>query len=739
MNFHQKPGMRSGDISLSTAPLSENAMLEAEAFALLREGKAAEALQILCAILEKNPDHLMAHFFRAQIFSENNHLEAALVDFDEAILIAPDLALAHYARGVCLLRMKKTDEAFEALTQSTAGPEPETDAWFHLGNIEMDRRNFGKAVGHYKAYLEKLPGNADVHINLVIALKSLGAYEEALVEAQKIHAADPDNVKCHETIGVIYLELGDFTKSLDHFKAAKEKNPKSLNAWLGEGQIHTKAARYKEALESFGKLEELFPESHVGFLNCGQVNILNHSYKDAVADYEKAIAKDDCPPSALGDLVHVKRQICDWEGIRSLQEEALDGLRDGKLTAFPFNLLAWTNDAQLMKKSAELFCERMHPLQKDLEALVPAKADGRKIRVGYFSADFSEHATMILMARFFEIHDKSKFELFGFSFGPERMDYMRIRAEMAFDHFMDVRPLTDRAVALLARYFEIDIAIDLKGYTTHSRPNIFAYRAAPVQINYLGFPGTMGANYMDYIIADDVVIPPELESHFSEKVLRLPRCYQVNDSTRTNKGRAFTRSQLGLPEDAFVFCSFNNNYKIDPEIFDVWCRLLQRVENSVLWIMADSEFAKDNLIKEAASRGIAADRLIFTPRCNQGDHISRQAHGDLLLDTFPCNAHTTASDALFAGLPVLTIQGETFASRVAASILTSAGLHDLVTDNYQAYEERAYELATDRSKIDAIKERLRSGIATSELYDTVGFARDFEALLLDVAKKHDMI
>jgi predicted O-linked N-acetylglucosamine transferase (SPINDLY family) len=392
-----------------------------------------------------------------------------------------------------------------------------------------------------------------------------------------------------------------------------------------------------------------------------------------------------------------------------------------------------------MKKSAELFCKNLQPEKKVLEVIEPRKADGRKIRVGYFSADFSEHATMILMARFFEIHDKSRFELFGFSFGPERMDHMRIRAEMAFDHFMDVRPLTDRAVALLARYFEIDIAIDLKGYTTHSRPGIFAHRAAPVQINYLGFPGTMGTPYMDYIIADDVIIPTGYEQYYSEKVLRLPRCYQVNDNTRRNKGQTFTRAMLGLPEDAFVFCSFNNNYKISAELFDIWCRLLKRIENSVLWIMVDNEFAKDNLIHEAEARGIAEERLIFTPRCNQNDHISRQVHGDLLLDTFPCNAHTTASDALFAGLPVLTIRGETFASRVAASILTSAGLEELVTDSYQAYEDKAFELATNTVKMNVIKERLRSGIATSELYDTEGFARDFEALLLEVAEKHDMI
>ncbi len=738
MNFHL--AARSiGDTSTRALADKTDRELEADVFNLLRQGKSSEALELLCHILDRNPDNLMGHIFRAQIFDEAKHHEAALVDLDEALRIAPHFPLAHFVRGMCLLRADRRDEAFFAFEQSTLGNAPEVEAWFHLGNIEIDRGNFAQAVVHYTTYLQAKPEDLYARINLVIAFKGLGAYEDAIREAKTILDHDPKHIKTLETLGIIHLELGDFVQALEYFKTAKDEDPKSINAWYGEGQIYFKAARYQEALECFGKMEELFPESHIGFLHTGQVHILTHDYHAAVRDYERAISIKDCPASAISDLIHVKRQICDWDGVKALQEEAWDGLRQNKLSAYPFNLLAWTYDPKLLQKSAELFCQQLHPNRKDIEAIEPRKADGRKIRVGYFSADFSEHATMILMARFFEIHDKSKFEIFGFSFGPERMDKMRIRAEMAFDHFMDVRPLTDRAVALLARYFEIDIAIDLKGYTTHSRASIFAHRAAPVQINYLGFPGTMGSDYIDYIIADDVLIPPQHEQNYNEKVLRLSRCYQVNDSTRKNNGRIFSREQLGLPENAFVFCSFNNNYKIEPEIFDIWCRLLTRVESSVLWIMADNDYAKDNLIKEAAIRGIAEDRLIFTPRCNQGDHISRQAHGDLLLDTFPCNAHTTASDALFAGLPVLTIQGETFASRVAASILTSAGLHDLVTDNYQAYEEKAYELATDRAKIDAIKERLRSGIATSELYDTVGFARDFEALLLDVAKKHDMI
>jgi predicted O-linked N-acetylglucosamine transferase (SPINDLY family) len=285
---------------------------------------------------------------------------------------------------------------------------------------------------------------------------------------------------------------------------------------------------------------------------------------------------------------------------------------------------------------------------------------------------------------------------------------------------------------LLARHFEIDLAIDMKGYTTHCRPGIFAYRAAPVQINYLGFPGTMGAPYIDYLIADAEIIPPNADHHYSEKILRLPGCYQVNDEFRTKTGRTFTRAMLGLPEDAFVFCSFNNNYKIDPKIFDIWCRLLNRVPDSVLWIMADNKLAMENLKAEATKRGVAEGKLIFTPRCSLADHISRQEHGDLLLDTFPCNAHTTASDALFAGLPLLTLRGETFSSRVAASILKAVGLDDFITDTYESYEEKAFQLAHERGRLQAIKQALRTHIKSSDLYNTTRFTKNYEECLMRI-------
>ena len=305
-------------------------------------------------------------------------------------------------------------------------------------------------------------------------------------------------------------------------------------------------------------------------------------------------------------------------------------------------------------------------------------------------------------------------------------------AEAAFDHFIEASELSDKAIALLARHFEIDIAIDLKGFTTHSRVGIFSYRAAPIQVNFLGYPGTMGANFIDYIIADESLIPAGFDQFYSEKIIRLPMCYQVNDSKRKKLNISVRRSELGLPEDAFVFCCFNNNFKITPDVFAIWCRLLTQVESSVLWLLADNEAAMNNLSKEAARHGIDQSRLVFAPRVRPELHLVRHAAADLFLDCFPCSAHTTASDALFAGLPILTMAGETFASRVATSLLTSIGLSEMTASSMEEYEQKALALARNTGLIANLKHYLANQLVQTSLYNTELFTRAFENELLKI-------
>ena len=349
-----------------------------------------------------------------------------------------------------------------------------------------------------------------------------------------------------------------------------------------------------------------------------------------------------------------------------------------------------------------------------------------KIRLGYYSADFHNHATAYLMAELFERHDKNQFELFAFSFGPAQNDAMRKRLSAAFDQFIDVRNPSDKAIAQLSRQLEIDIAVDLKGYTQNARSGIFAYRAAPIQASYLGYPGTMGTHTIDYLIADKTLIPQASQPYYAEKIVYLPHSYQVNDRQRAIAAITPTRASLGLPDKGFVFCCFNNNFKILPATFDIWMRILKQIENSVLWLFEDNPSAARNLRHEAQTRGVAADRLIFAPRMPLPEHLARHRAADLFLDTLPYNAHTTASDALWAGLPVLTCMGEAFASRVAASLLNAIDLPELITTTAQAYEALAVSLAMNPARLQHIKYKLAHNQLTTPLFNTAIFTRHLE-------------
>ena len=378
--------------------------------------------------------------------------------------------------------------------------------------------------------------------------------------------------------------------------------------------------------------------------------------------------------------------------------------------------------------------QAQYPPRRSLPEL-RAHARHDKIRVGYYSADFHDHPTAYLIAELFERHDRTKFELTAFSFGPQRNDAMRRRLAAAFDRFIDVSGNDDTQVAALSRELAIDIAIDLKGYTHGSRPGIFAARAAPLQVGYLGYPGTMGASYIDYLIADRTLIPPESQRHYCEQIIYLPDSYQVNDGQRAIAERSLTREQAGLPPTGFVYCCFNNNYKITRAAFDGWMRILERVDGSVLWLLEGSAAAAGNLLREAQARGISPERLVFAKRMPMPEHLARQRLADILLDTLPCNAHTTASDALWAGLPVLTRAGESFAGRVAASLLNAIGLPELVTKTQEQYEALAVELAEHPQRLLDLRLRLERNRRTAPLFDTRRFAENCEAAYAEIYER----
>src|ERR1700730_16347718 len=454
-------------------------------------------------------------------------------------------------------------------------------------------------------------------------------------------------------------------------------------------------------------------------------------YVDAINAFEHLLLLRPDHTSAASFRLFSKMTICDWsnyqEEVGGLVSKVGEGssVGEGLSVAIPFPLVASSGSAAAQLKCAADCVNGDFP--NSFRPLAADEAYGHdKIRVAYVSADFHDHATANLMASVFERHDRDKFEINAVSFGPPSTSEMRRRLVGAFDRFIDVRLKSDQAIAEAIRELEIDIAIDLKGFTKDCRPGIFARRPAPIQVNYLGYPGTTGASFIDYIIADRVVIPVADQQFYSENVVYLPDSYQPNDDRRPRPASRTSRADEGLPEQGFVFCSFNNTYKITPMIFDIWMRLLRRVDGGVLWLLQANEFAPNHLRKEAEKRGVPANRVIFAKRTSFEDHLARHHLADLFLDTLPVNAHTTASDALWMGLPVLTCAGTTFAGRVAASLLSAAGLEELITRSLEDYESLALKLARDQSLLDTVRERIESS-HHGPLFDTALFTRHIEA------------
>jgi predicted O-linked N-acetylglucosamine transferase (SPINDLY family) len=400
-------------------------------------------------------------------------------------------------------------------------------------------------------------------------------------------------------------------------------------------------------------------------------------------------------------------------------------VRTGTARVPPFYLLATPASAADQLACARRWVEPLLP-QPDELFRHGVRRDRDRIRLGYLSADFAQHATASLAVELFERHDRARFEVTAYSYGPDDGSPLRRRIERAFDRFVDIRALPHRAAAQRINADEIDILVDLKGYTQHARPRIAAYRPAPVQVSWLGYPATTGAPFIDYVVVDSFIVPPNEQQHFTERLVHLPGCYQANGRNREIAASAPTRRDCGLPPDGFVFCSFNNSYKITPEVFAIWMRLLAAVPGSILWLLASNDLVERNLRREAEHRGVAPSRLIFAPRAPLAEHLARHRHADLFLDTLPCNAHTTASDALWAGLPLLTCIGRTFAGRVAGSLLAAIGLPELMTTSPEDYERTALTLARDRRRLDELRDRLRRGRETSQLFDSSRFASNLE-------------
>lgn len=483
--------------------------------------------------------------------------------------------------------------------------------------------------------------------------------------------------------------------------------------------------RYEEALAAYDTALAIAPDLTEAWVGRGNVFNAAKRHDDAARAYGKVLEIEPHYPFGKGLLLYQKAAICDWNDFGRLTNDIASDVAAGRLSAEPFGWQAVATSERSLQLCAQLYNEKKYPAQIGDIGREKSR-NKKKIRIGYLSGEFREQATAHLLVGVLENHDSTQFEIYAFDNGWDDRSEVRRRIVGSVHDVVDISQLDDSKATAAICEKQIDILINLNGYFGEHRLQVFARRPAPVQVNYLGFPGTLGAHYIDYIIADRHVIPEGHEGFYTEKVVHLPNCYQANDGSKKIGSQLFNRQKCGLPESGFVFCCFNNNYKILPQMFDCWMRLLFKVEGSVLWLLEDSETAASNLKKEAAARGLNPERLIFAPRIPLQEHLSRHRLADLFLDTLPYNAHTTASDALWTGLPLLTQIGDTFPGRVAASLLNAVGLPDLVTATQHEYEGLAIELAANPEKLATIKNRLSQNRLTEPLFNTRLFTRHIE-------------
>ena len=572
-----------------------------------------------------------------------------------------------------------------------------------------------------------------LHLLGVIAAQT-GDQLQALKLIDKALAMDSGDPVAHFNRGATLQGLRQFDAAAASYDRAVELKPDYADAYCIRGTALIELKRFDEALLSCNRAIELDPDFAEAYANRGIAFEQLGRWEEAAASYERAVAIRPDFGFLWGNAAHARMQLCDWTDTRAAAVRLTARIERGEPACSPFPLLALSGSAALQRRAAEIWVRHKCPPDATLGAISPPDRHAR-IRIGYFSADFREHAVSMLTAELFETHDRSRFEVTAFSFGAHARDAMRERLETAFERFIDVRQGTDRDIALLARSMELDIAVDLGGFTKDYRPKIFALRAAPLQVSYIGFLGTMGAPYIDYLIADGVTVPPESRAHYAEQILYIPS-YQVNDSKRSSGDKSFTRAELGLPPTGFAFCCFNANYKITPATFAGWMRILQRVPGSVLFLLAANETAVSNLRKEARQQGVEPGRLVFGVRTAFPEYLARYRTADLFLDTLPYNAGATASDALWAGLPVLTCAGETFASRIGASLLTALEMPELIAAGQEQYEQLAVELATDPERLAEIRQRLAMKRLTAPLFDTRLFVRHLEAAYSKIYERY---
>jgi predicted O-linked N-acetylglucosamine transferase (SPINDLY family) len=722
------------DRALKIAPDHVDAMLN-RGSALRALGRFGDALDCYARIVAIKPDHARAVSFHGACLKALGRHAEAVESYDRALALAPGDADLRNNRANVLLDLKRFDDAVAGYDRALAIRPAFAEAHNNRGNALQELGRFDDALDSYDRSVAIAPGYADAHANRGTCLQRLARDAEALASYDRALALRPDFAEALNNRGATLQALRRYDEALASYDQAVALKPGYLEAQSNRGTVLNQLKRFEAAIESYDRALAIKPDYAVAHSNRGNAlrDLLRHD--EAAEEYEALLRIAPDYPFAAGAAFHSRMQCCDWRGFDANRESLVGCVLAGRDCSTPFILLTASDSPAAQLRCAQTFVETSYP------AAAPPLFAGSayrhdRIRVAYLSTDLREHAVSILLAGVFEQHDRARFEVIAISFGPDDASDMGRRVRSAFDRFIDVRRKTDREVAELLRELEIDIAVDLMGFTGDNRTGILAHRAAPVQVSYLGFPGTMGAPYIDYLFADAYVIPDGQEGAYAENIVRLPDTFQANDAKRKFDQRTPSRAEAGLPDAGFVFCCFNNGYKITPQMFEVWMRLLANVGGSVLWLVKDRPSVETNLRNEAAARGVDPARLVFAPRVPYPQHVARYRLADLFLDTRPFNAGTTASDALWAGLPVLTCSGEAYAARMAGSLLHAIGLPELAIQNLEGYEALALRLATEPELLAGIRARLAQNRATHPLFDTPRFTRHLESAYITMWERH---
>tara|TARA_Y100000590_G_scaffold326674_1_gene370765 strand:+ start:131 stop:2200 length:2070 start_codon:yes stop_codon:yes gene_type:complete len=637
--------------------------------------------------------------------------------------------------GIIAFQTRRYKQSIEYINKAINVNKNIPELYKNLSIVYKEINEHDYALKYCDEAIKLNPNYAEAYNNKGHILISKKQHTLAIENWEKALQIKPDYAEVLNNLGNVYTQIDKINTALDYYNKSIKLNPNFPNVYINRAYILKDLKKYDLALEDCNRAIKLKPDFAEAYNNKAIILREMKNMENAYENYMKAYEIKPDLEFLIGSLMYTKLNLGIWNDFEKNVKSIEGKIIKGEIAIHPFSSLLLYDSPDLQKISSEVFLKKNYK-SKLKGKIFDKKNNNKKIHIGYYSSDFCLHPVSCLIANLLELHDKSQFELFGFYFGPDKNDEMLKRISRTFNNFYDVRNKTDKEITELSKKLNIDIAIDLMTYTEKNRFGIFIEKCAPIQVNFLGYPGTSAANCIDYIVADKILIPPENQKNYSEKIIYLPDTYQPNDSNKKISDKIFTKDQLKLPENNFIFCCFNKNQKINPRIFTIWINILKKVNNSVLWLLEENQTFVNNIKKECDKKNINSERIIFAKRMNLSDHLARHKLADLFLDTIPYGAHTTCSDALWAGLPVLTKIGSTFASRVSASLLKAINLDELITNSEKDYENLAVEFALNPKKLSNIKKKLSINIGKEPLFNTKLFTKNIESAYKQIYQRY---